>query len=98
VADRIVRRVAARWLLRQELPPQAKVPFSLPVPLVAALAVDDVVRGVDGAVYRVSAAGPGALVLESELGGFARVFTNGEYRAYSWAYLAAPFLHWKIND
>lgn len=97
MADRIVRRVAARWLLGHDLPPQAKTPFTLPVPLVASLAVGDVVKGIDGAVYCVTAVGPGAIVLESAKGAPV-AFTNEGYGAYSWAYFAAPCLHWKVSD
>lgn len=88
-------RVAARWLLNHESPPQSRKPFSLPIGMVATLELGDQVEGMDGTAYEVTAVGPGALALT--VGDETRIFTNQGYGAYSWAYYAAPHLHWLIN-
>ena len=89
-------RVAARWLLSHELPPQSKLPFHLPVALVAHLSVGQNIRAIDGQVYVVTAVGPGALMLDN--GREQLIFANHGYGSYSWAYYAAPHLHWVLND
>jgi hypothetical protein len=65
------------------------------VALVASLEVGDRVRGLDGVEYVVTAVGPGALVLEA--GPVVLAFTNHGYQTYSWAYFAAPVLHWMLD-
>ena len=90
-ALRVLQLLSGR---RARRPPEsARVP-TLPVALVAALKLDDRLVGVDGEHYRVTSVGPGAIVLEPAAGGDPLVFTNRGYAPYSWAYYAAPRLHW----
>lgn len=92
----VIARVATRWLLNHEKPPQAFRSSSLPVALVASLKVGDQVQGVNGIAYEVSSVGPGALAI-TDSNNVTTVFTNHGYGAYSWAYYAAPYLHWLFN-
>lgn len=86
--------MAARWLLATDTPPRP--PFHLPAAHVSALSVGERVLGIDGTQYVVTAVGPGALVLEAP--GHVLCFTNRGYRSYSWAFFAAPLLHWVLDD
>jgi hypothetical protein len=93
IAD-LARRVVARWLERsRSLPAAAHRKARLPVALVSSLRRGDRVVGMDGAVYVVEEAGPGALVL-GRPGGPSLAFTNRGHASYSWAYYTAPVLHW----
>lgn len=91
----LTRRVANRWLLQHEKAPQSREPFHLPVAMVAALEVGDLVEGLDTHLYKVTAVGPGSITLETPT--VQLVFTNRGYASYSWAYFLAPLLHWLIN-
>lgn len=88
-------RVAARWMTGHEAPPAASRPAHLPVALVATLQVGDLVLDMGGVVRRVSSVGPGSLTLDTPTEQL--IFTNRGYRSWSWAYDAAPRLHWLIN-
>lgn len=86
----LAQKVAGLWLKRRSMP---SVPlFTLPRGLVSSLRLDDLVMGTDRKLYKVTAVGPGALVLDT---GFeTREYTNQGYGDYAWAYFAAPELHW----
>jgi len=86
-----IRRVLAQWVRRQGTPVEFP-PFHLPIPLVSSLTVGELVRSMSGDLYRVTAVGPGALMLENSVD--RKVFTNRGEGAYGWAAHAAPHLHW----
>lgn len=73
-----------------------RAPFPLPRALVSSLALEDMVMGTNGMLYKVTAVGPGALVLDA--GVETREYTNQGYGDYAWAYFAAPELHWLITS
>lgn len=91
---RLAGKVAGLWLKRKSMP--STVPFHLPRGLVSALCLGDVVRGMNGLLYKVTAVGPGALMLEAEVE--TREYTNQGYGDYAWAFFAAPEIHWLLTS